>query len=126
VVSGGVVVVSSKFGGSCKEALRDDVYEALFHDLYPKNTALGKHAQSSKHPSHTHSQACKVERSRRGRFGRRMSTVQYARLGKENGSSKSAKAKQVKSFGVRRVPPASGVSGRMRPGTKPCLGKLYV
>ena len=49
MVSGGVVVVSSKFGGSCKEALRDDVYEALFHDLYPKNTALGKHAQSSMH-----------------------------------------------------------------------------
>ena len=100
----------------------------FFHDLYPKNTALGKHAQSSKHPSHTHSQACKVERSRRGRFGRRMSTVQYARLGKEKGSLKSARAKQVKSFGVRRVPPASGVevdanamSGPMRPGTKPCL-----
>ena len=57
------VVVNSNFGGSCKEASRDDVYEAVFHDLYPKNTALGKHAQLSKHPNHIHTQACKVERA---------------------------------------------------------------
>jgi hypothetical protein len=128
VVSGGVVVVNSKFGGSCKEALRDDVYEALFPRSLSQKHRL-RQACTVKQASESHSLPSVQGRAvPKRQIWKRMSTVQYARLGKEKGSLKSARAKQVKSFGVRRVPPASGVevdanamSGPMRPGTKPCL-----
>lgn len=130
MVSGDVVVVNSTFGGSCKEASRDDVYEALFHDLSQKYRLRQACTVKQTPESNSHTSVQGRADPKRQSW-KRMSTVQYARLGKENGSSKARGPSKSSRLVVRRVPPASGVevdadamSEPIRPGTKPCLGSV--
>jgi hypothetical protein len=74
-------------------------YTRPFPRSLSQNNRL-RQACTVKQTPESHSHTCVQGRADPKRqSGKRMSTVQYARLGKENGSSESARAKQVKWFG---------------------------